>query len=69
MASEKKRHLGLKEFFTKRFLTLYLHALLVSVCWIPLYYGVMDEDHSTLTFWQILYMMWYGNFRIRCCGL
>lgn len=60
MESEKKRHLGLKEFFTKRFLKVYLPALLVSVCWIPLYYGIVDTDHSALTLWGVLYDIVWG---------
>lgn len=59
MESEKRMHLGLKDFFGKRFLKIYLPLLMVSVCWIPLYYGFVHQNYSSLTFWSVLYdLMW-----------
>lgn len=55
MESDKKRHLGLKDFFTKRFLKVYLPVVMISVVWIPLYYGIVLHDFCSLTLRKLIY--------------
>lgn len=59
MESEKKQHLGCKDFLKKRFLKIYLPVLLVSVFWIPLHYRFVAPE-SSFNLWTALYDVVWG---------
>lgn len=59
MESEKKQHLGLKQFIQKRFMKIYLPVLLVSAFWIPLYYWLVAPE-STFNLWNAFYDLVWG---------
>lgn len=59
MESEKKHHLGVEDFLKKRLSKVYLPVLLVSVCWIPLYYLFVSKETDELTFGSVIYdVLW-----------
>ena len=60
MESEAKHHLGFCEFVKHRLSKVYLPFLLVSVLWIPLYYGCIHE--GTVSFPRVMYdIFWSGR--------
>ena len=61
MESEKRRHLTLKEFISRRFFKIYFPYLLVTSLWLPVLYSVVKSNENPGITNIIYNLLWNGE--------